>query len=461
MSDSFSSKSTLSVSGNRVRDLPARRAAGEVRRRAAAVLDEGPAREHAAAGGRRVGRRGQGRRDDRLVGRGRRAERGDPVPARPGADAGLHRRAGDRRPRRDARRDGRARLRPLEDQPAGPGRPRDRPLGSGRCLRQRARLRHQRRPRLRAQPRALRLPALGPAGVRQLPRRPAGDRDLPPGQPRVPEPGRLQPRGRRRHPGLSRHARRHRLAHDDGQRARRSRLGRRRDRGRGGDARPADLDAAAAGGRIPASTASCPRARRPPTSCSPSPRCCASAASSRSSSSSTGPGCTRSGLADRATIGNMSPEFGSTCAIFPVDRETLRYLEFTGRPTETIELVDAYAREQGMFHDEDSEDPTFSDTLDLDLSSVAALDRRPEAPAGPDRARQRQAGVHRVAGGVRRGRRDSARQRRSTRHRAESFPASDPPGRGSRRRGGQASRVRADRRAARASRRSPSTRPRR
>ena len=47
----------------------------------------------------------------------------------------------------------------------------------------------------------------------------------------------------------------------------------------------------------------------------------------------------------------MSPEFGSTCAIFPVDAETLRYLEFTGRPTETIELVDAYAREQGMFHD--------------------------------------------------------------------------------------------------------------
>ena len=61
-----------------------------------------------------------------------------------------------------------------------------------------ARLRHQRRPRLRAQPRALRLPALGPAGVRQLPRRPAGDRDLPPGQPRVPEPGRLHPRARRR-----------------------------------------------------------------------------------------------------------------------------------------------------------------------------------------------------------------------------------------------------------------------
>src|SRR6267154_3469021 len=65
-----------------------------------------------------------------------------------------------------------------------------------------------------------------------------------------------------------------------------------------------------------------------------------------------GPGVAAVPLANRATIGNMSPEFGSTCAIFPVDAETLRYLELTGRPTATMELVDAYAREQGMFHDE-------------------------------------------------------------------------------------------------------------
>jgi aconitate hydratase len=96
-----------------------------------------------------------------------------------------------------------------------------------------------------------------------------------------------------------------------------------------------------------------------------------------------GPGLHTLGLADRATIGNMSPEFGSTCAIFPVDRETLRYLEFTGRPTETIELVDAYARLQGMFHDETSEDPTFTDTLELDLASV-----RPSI-AGPKRPQDR------------------------------------------------------------------------
>ncbi len=93
-----------------------------------------------------------------------------------------------------------------------------------------------------------------------------------------------------------------------------------------------------------------------------------------------GPGLPGLGLADRATIGNMSPEFGSTCAIFPVDRETLRYLEFTGRPTELIELVDAYAREQGMFHDEQSEEATFSETLELDLGEVEPSIAGPKRP---------------------------------------------------------------------------------
>jgi aconitate hydratase len=93
-----------------------------------------------------------------------------------------------------------------------------------------------------------------------------------------------------------------------------------------------------------------------------------------------GPGMHTLGLADRATLGNMSPEFGSTCAIFPVDAETLRYLDLTGRPTETIELVDAYAREQGMFHDESSEDPVFSDLLELDLSDVEPSLAGPKRP---------------------------------------------------------------------------------
>ncbi len=85
-------------------------------------------------------------------------------------------------------------------------------------------------------------------------------------------------------------------------------------------------------------------------------------------------------LADRATIGNMSPEFGSTCAIFPIDAETLRYMEFSGRPPELIELVEAYAKEQGLWHDEDSEEPTFSDHIELDLGSVVPSIAGPKRP---------------------------------------------------------------------------------
>jgi aconitate hydratase len=93
-----------------------------------------------------------------------------------------------------------------------------------------------------------------------------------------------------------------------------------------------------------------------------------------------GDGLARLPLADRATIGNMSPEFGSTCAIFPIDAETLRYLEFSGRPRELIELVEAYAREQGLWHDSESEDPTFSDQLELDLSTVVPSIAGPKRP---------------------------------------------------------------------------------
>jgi aconitate hydratase len=87
-------------------------------------------------------------------------------------------------------------------------------------------------------------------------------------------------------------------------------------------------------------------------------------------------------LANRATIGNMSPEYGSTCAIFPVDEETLRYLEMTGRPAERIALVEAYAKEQGLWHDP-SHEPDYSEKLTLDLSSVVP------SLAGPARPQDR------------------------------------------------------------------------
>src|SRR5882724_546090 len=94
-----------------------------------------------------------------------------------------------------------------------------------------------------------------------------------------------------------------------------------------------------------------------------------------------GPGIATLPLADRATIGNMAPEYGATVGIFPVDQETLRYLEFTGRPKEQVQLVEAYMKEQGLFHSAGAPEPVYSDTLSLDLSTVEpslAGPRRPQ-----------------------------------------------------------------------------------
>jgi len=85
-------------------------------------------------------------------------------------------------------------------------------------------------------------------------------------------------------------------------------------------------------------------------------------------------------LANRATIGNMSPEFGSTCAIFPIDAETVRYLEFTGRPKEQVALVEAYAKEQGLWHDPAAAEPSYSEYLELDLSTVVPSIAGPKRP---------------------------------------------------------------------------------
>jgi len=85
-------------------------------------------------------------------------------------------------------------------------------------------------------------------------------------------------------------------------------------------------------------------------------------------------------LADRATISNMSPEFGSTCAIFPIDEEPLAYLRFTGRGASHVANVEAYARAQGMFHSPESRTPDFTDTLSLDLATVESSLAGPKLP---------------------------------------------------------------------------------
>jgi aconitate hydratase A / 2-methylisocitrate dehydratase len=129
-------------------------------------------------------------------------------------------------------------------------------------------------------------------------------------------------------------------------------------------------------------------------------------------------------IADRATIGNMSPEFGSTCAVFPIDAETLSYLALSGRPPRQIELVEAYARAQGLWHDEHSEQPTFSETLELDLAEVVPSIAGPRRPQDRVALSQARDSFRRALGGYVEdydGRDEAV---------AESFPSSDPPANG-------------------------------
>lgn len=136
-----------------------------------------------------------------------------------------------------------------------------------------------------------------------------------------------------------------------------------------------------------------------------------------------GPGVSVLPLANRATIGNMSPEFGSTIAVFPIDEETVKYLELTGRPKEQLALVEAYAKEQGLWHDPDAE-PRYSEKLELDLATVVP------SLAGPKRPQDRVA-LSDAKGAFRDALDeyvdDSGDQHGYDEAVAESFPASDSP----------------------------------
>jgi aconitate hydratase len=93
-----------------------------------------------------------------------------------------------------------------------------------------------------------------------------------------------------------------------------------------------------------------------------------------------GPGIAELALADRATISNMAPEYGATCGFFPIDAETINYLNFTARDPERVKLVEAYAKAQGMWRDNDTPDPEFTDTLELDISTVEPSLAGPKRP---------------------------------------------------------------------------------
>src|SRR3954452_7306024 len=132
-----------------------------------------------------------------------------------------------------------------------------------------------------------------------------------------------------------------------------------------------------------------------------------------------GPGVGAVPLANRATIGNMSPEFGSTCAIFPVDDVTLEYLRLTGRDDAQVALVEAYAKEQGLWHDA-SREPRFSEHLELDLSTVVP------SIAGPKRPQDRVA-LSEAKANFREVLPSYVAHRDGDEVLGDSFPASDPP----------------------------------
>ncbi|HWI42757.1 MAG TPA: aconitate hydratase [Nocardioides sp.] len=139
-----------------------------------------------------------------------------------------------------------------------------------------------------------------------------------------------------------------------------------------------------------------------------------------------GPGVSALPLANRATIGNMSPEFGSTIAVFPIDEETVKYLKLTGRSEQQLALVESYAKEQGLWHDPEAE-PRFSERLELDLATVVpslAGPKRPQDRVSLSNAKESFRGALKDyvdTEGDESGYDESV---------AESFPASDPPSNG-------------------------------
>ena len=383
------------------------------------------------------------RRDDRHLGRDGRAERRDPLPAGPRADAGLHRRARGRRPGGDARRDGRARRATREDQPAGPGRPGHRPLGAGRRLRQRPRVRHQRRARVRAQRGALRVPALGPAGLRQLPRRAAGDRAS-----ATRSTSSTSARSSSRASATaSRQAYPDTLVGTDSHTTMINGLG-----VLGWGVGGIEAEAAMLGQPISMLL----------------PQVVGFRLDGELAEGATATDLVLTGHRDapRARRGRqvrrvLRPRPAHARARRPGDDRQhvagvrLDLRDLPGRPRDAAlprvhRPADRADRARRRLHARAGHVPRprtprsrpSRRPLELDLGDGRAGDRRAEAPPGPDRADRRQGGLPRVAAGVRpRGR----RERSATRYDeavAETFPASDPPGRGPRRRA-RASRGRA------------------
>ena len=276
--------------------------------------------------------------------------------------------------------------RPAADQPAGAGGPGGRPLGAGGRLRLAGRAR-RRTPRSSSSATASATSSC--AGGR---RRSHNFRVVPPATGIVHQvnleylaKGVLTQERGRRDGRLPRHARRHRLAHHDDQRPRRAGLGRGRHRGRGGDARPAALHGHAAGGGLQAHRAGCARASPPPTSCSPSPRCCARRAWSRSSSSSTAPASAQMTPGRPRHDRQHGARVRRHLRLLPGRRRDARATcaaPAAARPRWT--LVERYCKEQGLFRTDGDARPRLQ-------RHARARPRRRSSRASPGRSGRRTA----------------------------------------------------------------------
>ena len=186
----------------------------------------------------------------------------------------------------------------------------------------------------------------------------------------------VRPRGSGRLPG---HAGRHRLAYDDGQWAGSDGVGRRRHRGRGGDARSADFDAdpEVLGVRLSGTMLEGATATDLVLTVTEKLR---KHGVVGKFVEFFGPGLAHLTIADRATLGNMCPEYGATIAIFPIDEMTLDYLRLTARDKARVELVEAYARAQGLFRNSGDPEPKYSETIDLDLGTIEPSLAGPKRP---------------------------------------------------------------------------------
>ena len=278
--------------------------------------------------------------------------------------------------------------RPRSDQPAAAGRTGHRPLGAGGRLRLRGRVPDQRRPGVRAQPGALRLPALGPEGLPELQGRAARHRHRPPGQPRIPGPRRLR---RRQAAATAPHALPQAYP----------------DTLVGTDSHTTMINGLGVlGWGVGGIEAEAAMLGQPVSMLIPQVVGFRLTGKLREGATATdlvltvtemlrkkgvvgkfvefyGPGLPGLPLADRATIANMAPEYGATCGIFPVDAETLRYLRFTGRPEEQVALVEAYMQGAGPVPHRRHARSRVLRHAGTGPEHGRAEPRRAEAPAGP------------------------------------------------------------------------------